>query len=68
MISVEKMKKAANNEVKVKLINGKISKGYCTEYLWPEDEDEEHNITIRKDDGILYEINQSEIKEIEILE
>ncbi|WP_303862615.1 hypothetical protein [Alkalibaculum bacchi] len=66
MISVDEMKKAANKEVEVKLINGKISKGYCTEYLWPEDEDEEHNITVRRD-GILFEINQSEIEEIEIL-
>lgn len=66
MISVEEMKKAANKEVKIKLINGKVSKGYCTEYLWPEDEDEEHNITIRRD-GVLFEINQSEIEAIEIL-
>nr|DAL98424.1 MAG TPA: hypothetical protein [Caudoviricetes sp.] len=67
MISVKEMKKAARKNVKVKLTNGMISEGYCTEYLWPEDDEEEHNITV-KEDGILYEINQSEIEKIEILE
>lgn len=67
MISVEEMKNAEYKNVKVKLINGMISEGYCTEYLWPEDKDEEHNITLREKDGVLYEINQSEIEEIKIL-
>jgi len=66
MISVEEMKNAVNKNVRVKLINGAVAEGYCTEYLWPEDEDEEHNITVREN-GILFEINQSEIEEIEIL-
>lgn len=66
MISVEEMKKAVNKEVNIKLTNGNAVKGYCTEYLWPEDEDEEHNITV-KENGALLEINQSEIEEIEIL-
>jgi len=68
MINVEEMKKAEYKNVKVKLINGMTSEGYCTEYLQPADDEEEHNITVREDDGILYEINQSEIEEIEILE
>ncbi len=67
MISVVEMKNAEYKNVKVKLINGMVSEGYCTEYLWPEDEEEEHNITV-KEDGVLYEINQSEIEKIEILE
>jgi ribosomal protein S12 len=66
MISVEEMKKAVNKEVNIELTNGKVVKGYCTEYLWPEDEDEEHNITV-KENGVLLEINQSEIEGVEIL-
>ncbi|MBS4534986.1 hypothetical protein GOQ29_05060 [Clostridium sp. D2Q-14] len=66
MISVEEMKKAEYKKVKVKLTNGIVSEGYCTEYLWPEDDEEKHNITVREN-GILFEINQSEIEEIEIL-
>lgn len=52
--------------MKVKLTSGEVFEGYCTEFLQPEDEDEEYNITVR-DNGILFEINQSEIEEIEIL-
>ncbi len=66
MISVEEMKNAEYKYVKVKLTSGEVFEGYCTEFLQPEDEDEEYNITVR-DNGILFEINQSEIEEIEIL-
>lgn len=68
MITVEEMEKAARHQVCVTLKNGMVSKGYCTEYLWPEPgEDEHHNITVNEG-GVLYEINDYEIESIEILD
>jgi len=66
MISVEEMKKAVNKTVRVKHTYGATTQGLCTEYLQPADEDEEHNISV-KENGLVFEINQSEIEEIKIL-
>ena len=67
MINISELKLAERKEVKVIIKDGRVFKGFCTEYLWPEDEDEGHNITIRVSGKGLIEINQSEIEEIIIL-
>ncbi|WP_339063571.1 hypothetical protein [Tepidibacillus marianensis] len=66
MINVQEMRSSVNHLVEVTLTDGMVIQGYCTEYLWPEDEEEEHNITIKQEE-LYTEINQSEIKSIKII-
>lgn len=66
MISFKELKDIPGHYVCVKLTNGMISKGFCTEYQPPADEDESYNITV-DEGGVYYEINDYEIESIEIL-
>lgn len=67
MIPRKELRDLPGHNVRVKMTNGMISEGFCTEWQPPADEDERDNITVREH-GILYEINDYEIESIEILD
>lgn len=63
MISIEELKAAEGNNIRVTCTNGKVIEGFCYSYQQPEDEDEEYMLEI----GEHWAISQSEIKSIEII-